>query len=313
LPGLICDRLFSVFDVNKNDYLDLSEFTEGMTTLFSEGFLNLAKFIFDFYDFDKNGKISREDVRVVLSYIPLKSDKYSQLKLKYEQEEFKDRVESQDELHILLEKSFKKNDTLDFKLFQDVIQNVSSEIFLYILIFIMDKSPFSKKTLNEFKAKPKTSGLLGVGINVAKTPETTAKMLIASPSLQSKFSSSVTISKSPAMNKRNVMPIPGAGATYESKSMLLKLAGKNSTTTTLPNSANTSGNILLKYSGKNTTSDTSATPKGDESKNVPLQRKQRNNLKDMESSKDFKKISGEYDNLPITSAVKLTKKADTIE
>ena len=110
MPGLICDRLFSVFDINKNDYLDLPEFTEGMTTLFSEGFLNLAKFIFDFYDFDKNGKISREDVRVVLSYIPLKSEKYSQLKLKYEQEEFIDRVESQDELHLLLEKSFKKNE-----------------------------------------------------------------------------------------------------------------------------------------------------------------------------------------------------------
>ena len=319
MPGLICDRLFSVFDINKNDYLDLPEFIDGMTTLFSEGFLSLAKFIFDFYDFDKDGKISREDVRVVLSYIPLKSEKYSQLKLKYEQEEFIDRVESQDELHLLLEKFFKKNETVDFKLFQNVIQNVSSEIFLYILIFILDKSPFSKTTLKEFKslAKSKNSNnLLGAGINQARTPEITAKMLIASPSLQSKFSSSVTISKSPSMLKRNVMPIPGAGATYESKSMLLKLAGKN-TTTTLPNSTNTS-NILLKYSEKNpkiniSTSTSSTTPKGDEQKNVPLQRKQRNNLKDMETVKDLKKNSDEYDNLTITSAVKLKKKEDTIE
>ena len=45
------------------------------------------KFIFNLYDFDKDGLISKEDVRVVLSYIPLnvKSKVNSELKLKYEQ------------------------------------------------------------------------------------------------------------------------------------------------------------------------------------------------------------------------------------
>jgi len=43
-----------------------------MTSLYSGTFEQLIKLIFDFYDFNKDGKISREDVRVVLSYIPLK-------------------------------------------------------------------------------------------------------------------------------------------------------------------------------------------------------------------------------------------------
>ena len=43
-----------------------------MLILFTGSFDQLIKMIFDFYDFNKDGKISREDVRVVLSYIPLK-------------------------------------------------------------------------------------------------------------------------------------------------------------------------------------------------------------------------------------------------
>jgi len=43
-----------------------------MITLFQGSYEQLTKFIFEFYDFDKDGRISREDVRVVLSYIPLK-------------------------------------------------------------------------------------------------------------------------------------------------------------------------------------------------------------------------------------------------
>jgi Ca2+-binding EF-hand superfamily protein len=66
--------------------LDLAEFTEGMTILFSESFDKMAKFIFGFYDFDKDGVISKEDVRTVLSYIPLntRSKANSGVRLKFE-------------------------------------------------------------------------------------------------------------------------------------------------------------------------------------------------------------------------------------
>ncbi len=86
LPGIFSDRLFSVFDLNNNGYLDTQEFINGMKMLFSETFDNFVKFIFDFYDFDKDGKISKEDIQIVLSYIPLNStkEKLSGYKLKFE-------------------------------------------------------------------------------------------------------------------------------------------------------------------------------------------------------------------------------------
>jgi len=65
----------------------MAEFIEGMSTLFYESIDKIEKFIFQLYDFDKDGIILKEDVRVVLSYIPLNVKKKvnSDLKLKYEQ------------------------------------------------------------------------------------------------------------------------------------------------------------------------------------------------------------------------------------
>jgi Ca2+-binding EF-hand superfamily protein len=56
-----------------------------MTKLFTESFEEMSKFIFDLYDFDKDGYITKEDIRVVLSYIPLNTkEKVTGSKMKYE-------------------------------------------------------------------------------------------------------------------------------------------------------------------------------------------------------------------------------------
>ena len=107
MPGIILERLFSVFDQNKNGFLDQNEFVQGMTILFCEDFEKLARVIFYFYDFDKDGFISKEDIRIVLSYVGLNIEKKNSKSEKFCKEDFKDRVESQEELHLLLEKCFK--------------------------------------------------------------------------------------------------------------------------------------------------------------------------------------------------------------
>jgi Ca2+-binding EF-hand superfamily protein len=59
------------------------EFVQGMTSLFADTFEKQIVFIFNIYDFDKDGLISKEDVRTVLSYVPLNS-KTKTNKLKFE-------------------------------------------------------------------------------------------------------------------------------------------------------------------------------------------------------------------------------------
>ena len=158
LPGIIADRLFAVFDRDCNGFLDHGEFIYSMKILFAQGetFQTLAKFIFRFYDFDKNGKIDREDVRVVLSYVPLnkKSDQKSKIKSSIT-EDFQDRVESQSQLVDILNTAFGDKKELNLNDYTQVIENVNSDIFILILQFLLESKPFSKDTIHIFALNEK--------------------------------------------------------------------------------------------------------------------------------------------------------------
>lgn len=122
-----------MLDKNKDGYLDFPEFFEGMNTIFTDDYRKQTKFIFDLYDFDKDSLISKEDVRVVNSYIPLKTKRLlSEVKSKFVKENFCDRAESQEELHGLLERCFGINEQLDYAKFLKCIEEVSSDIFLFV-------------------------------------------------------------------------------------------------------------------------------------------------------------------------------------
>ena len=109
LPGIIGDRLFKVFDTNSNNCIELIEFVEGMRTLFYEDYEKNSKFIFDFYDFDHDGKISQEDIRVVLSYITLTYMDANNLEKRIVDKNeitYKNRLSSQEELCDILNTCF---------------------------------------------------------------------------------------------------------------------------------------------------------------------------------------------------------------
>ena len=193
LPGIISDRLFNVLDYQQTEYLDLESFVNGMLLLFTKGFNELVKFIFSLYDFDNDGKISKEDVRVLLSYIPLNRGRLKKLKGIAENEHFEQRIESQNELHKTLDMVFEGNKHINQKEFIHIIEHINSDMFLFILIFLLEKRPFNEKTielLENIKKSPK----------LEKSPK--LNKLIASPTLNSVFQPSSTISRSPGLIKR---------------------------------------------------------------------------------------------------------------
>ena len=198
LPGIISERLFTVFDKDKDGVLSASEFVTGMKMLFSqtETFDSLAKFIFNFYDFRSNGKIKKEDVRVVLSYVPIQKADFESIKegnIEIVEENFQDRVESQEQLFNILNTAFKNKEEMSFEEYTNVIKNVNSDIFILILMFLLEKKPFSSATIKIY-ATSKDSPKKG---DVSKTPKI-AKQVIASPTLNSRFIS-------PKLKKKSLM------------------------------------------------------------------------------------------------------------
>ena len=201
LPGIISERIFSCFDADKDGILSLNEFVNGMQSLFSqaESFDSLAKFIFNLYDFNSTGIIKKDDVRVVLSYVPLQRKESSTIikdNIEIVEDKFEDRVESQEQLFHLLNIAFKDKEEMNFEEYIKVVKNVNSDIFILILMFLLEKKPFSSYSIQIYSL---TSDAPKIPPN--QTP-TLLPERIASPSLQSRFVSPKLKKKTLDKNKK---------------------------------------------------------------------------------------------------------------
>ena len=179
LPGIIGDRLFRVFNKKNREYINLNEFSSGMKNLFCDDFDKTCKFIFDFYDYDNNGQINKEDIRVILSYITLGDDVNSKTPMK--NLSYSHRVNSQEELNNILKVCFKeiKGDYMTYADFKKVVEEVNSDIYLMIYLFLLENKPFKKENIESYmKPEEKKS---------PKSPKS-PKKLIASPSKNTNFS-----------------------------------------------------------------------------------------------------------------------------
>ena len=217
LPGLISERLFSVFDSSGSGYLSLDDFIDNMLILFSSNFEKLLKFIMKFYDFDNDGKITKEDVRVVLSYVPIYKKSSKGGGLKFEKDNFEDRLKSQKELHDKLDAIFDSKEKINLEEFTSIIKNKNSDIFLFILVFLYEHRPFSAETVKNLE-------------NIKKSPRLSPRKkdnLIASPNLNSNLIVSQTLQRSPAMKALSLGDKNKNPSVYKNMKFLGLLSGKN--------------------------------------------------------------------------------------
>jgi len=101
-----------------------------MCSLFTGNYDELIHFIFQIYDCDNDGEISREDVQVILSYLPLKLHGSDNL------ENFNHRIDSQEEIHKYVSVLFEKNEYLEELEFKKLVTEICSEPFIYVRNFI---------------------------------------------------------------------------------------------------------------------------------------------------------------------------------
>ena len=71
LPGILSERFFAILDSNGDNYIDQKEFIHAMLKIYYSKLESKIKLVFDFYDFDKDNYISKEDIRLILSHVPM--------------------------------------------------------------------------------------------------------------------------------------------------------------------------------------------------------------------------------------------------
>ena len=159
LPIFIAEKLYSSFSYRNKNGLLLEEFVEGIFNLYIGSFEDTAKIIFNLLDFNKDGLINNDDVKIILSYLPLISNLSSDENKKEEKEElvsklFGDQMKSLEEIDGIVNETFKKYEgEINLEQFIETIQNNNSEVFLQILCFLYQQIPFTSKNIDGIKKK----------------------------------------------------------------------------------------------------------------------------------------------------------------
>lgn len=71
MPGVLGDRFFTVLDTDGNNYIDQREFLTGLFRIFCSSFDEKADFIFEIYDFDGDGFITKNDISTIMASLPV--------------------------------------------------------------------------------------------------------------------------------------------------------------------------------------------------------------------------------------------------
>jgi tRNA A-37 threonylcarbamoyl transferase component Bud32/Ca2+-binding EF-hand superfamily protein len=180
LPVFIAEKLFNSLDQDNDTFLNSKEFIEGLGKLYLGTFEESVDLIFNIFDFDKDGVINKGDVKLLLSYLPLKTDR---LKIEY-----KYQMQSLNEIDEILSYTFlNEKETMKVNEFIKVTECKKSDVYLQLLCFLYQKKPFNEENIKMLKGhyhRRKTAPELNE--NSYMSPQQTKR--IPSPNRKSVFS-----------------------------------------------------------------------------------------------------------------------------
>ena len=148
LPMFISDKVFTVFDEDKDGFLSSKEFILGMNKLYNGSYQDTIKLIFDILDFNHDGLIEKYDAKTILYLLPLKTDR-SKVEYKYQ-------MQSLEEIDEIINSTFGKSKKLNLDEFKNMVEKHKSDIFIQIICFLYQKKPFTENNINQLKSSKKT-------------------------------------------------------------------------------------------------------------------------------------------------------------
>ena len=155
LPFFIAEKLFKSFSKTSTQGLCEEEFVENFYKLYMGSFEETTNIIFNLLDFDKDGSINKEDVKIILSYLPINEvNDDSNEKNDLVSKVFGAQMKSLEEIDNILSETFSKyGGKLNLNQFTEIVTEQNSEIFLQILCFLYEQIPFSSKNIEIMKIK----------------------------------------------------------------------------------------------------------------------------------------------------------------
>ena len=160
LPIFIAEKLFKSFTKSSTQGLCEEEFVDNFYKLYMGSFEETANIIFNLLDFDKDGIINKEDVKIILSYLPLNeinddtNEKDKKEKNDLISKIFGAQMKSLEEIDKIVSDTFNKcGGKMNLNQFTEIVTDKNSEIFLQILCFLYEQIPFSSKNIEAMKIK----------------------------------------------------------------------------------------------------------------------------------------------------------------
>ena len=155
LPIFIAEKLFQSFAKSSTQGLCEEEFVDNFYKLYMGSFEETTNIIFNLLDFDKDGSINKEDVKIILAYLPINEEKdESTEKNDLVSKVFGAQMKSLEEIDNMLSETFTKyGGKLNLKQFTEIVTEQNSEVFLQILCFLYEQIPFNSKNIEAMKIK----------------------------------------------------------------------------------------------------------------------------------------------------------------
>lgn len=201
LPIFIAEKLFNSLDMDNDGFLNSKEFVDNFYKLYMGNFDETFEMIFTMLDFNKDGIVNKGDVKLLLSYLPLKTDK-TKMEYKYQMDSF-------EEIDEIIKETFSERETLRFDAFKKSIESKKSDIYLQIICFLYQRKPFNEENVSIFKKYRRKSAPED---KIFLSPQTNKR--IPSPSRKTIFSPTESFLKltllrvddSPEKKKKQITP-----------------------------------------------------------------------------------------------------------
>ena len=164
IQEFMCERVFKYLDKTKTGQLTKNEFVNGLDTIFYGNIQELYKMVFFMCDFNDKGKIHKFNMKLILSYIPVKTYEEQQKYIKninsIIDHYFTDLDKRFPEKNIKVDKEIDfdiyKNDIEDYIKDKNNITNPNNKfnnngaflLFINLISYIYINNPFNRENMN---------------------------------------------------------------------------------------------------------------------------------------------------------------------